>query len=937
MGRYLVISIVIFIIFSTTIISKIKAATIKGHVTEADSKDPLTGAEVYVKQNNKIYDISGLDGSYTLKNINPGSFTLVVSFISYETEETNITVSDDNDIVTVNFSLKPEYTYLNQIEVKASYDKESNEYAKSLEKKSDKVLNVISAKTIQLLPDNTTASVLQRMSGVSVERTSSGEARYAIIRGMDRRYNYTLVNGIKIPSPNDQYRYVPMDMFPADLLERLEVIKALTPNMEGDAIGGAMNLVMKDAPDTLTLNANIGSGFSELLTQRKYANFDKHTVSDKSPVDINGSSYQATPDDFTYKNFNYNPRKLPYDKIFGFSIGDRFLKNKNLGILIAGSYQNEYKGSDRVWLRPENQPQPGNVPSFDDIYIRQYNKQSVRYGLHSKIDYVFDANNKISLYNLYLNMSEVEYRYSIDTSLSIGRDGVGTGNTYLLWRSRIQNQSIYNSTLQGEHTLLKNFKLNWSGVYSLANNSLPDWSEYQTVQQVGFDINHNQIATPQVLNIPFYRIWTRNSDKDLAGYLDVNYHLRLWGQEVTLATGGLYRDKSRNNHYNEWDLIPKTSATGQPVVFDGSLTPDKFQFNGVTAGQGNPINPLTYSASEKILAYYFQATVLMHEKFSVLGGVRIENSEQGWQTAQDPKIAAGAVGTVKYQDILPGLHLKYILSNQQNLRLSYFTGINRPGFFEYVPYLIRGDNFDMSGNPNLKHATSNNFDLRYEYFPNPNDQILLGAFYKKIYNPIETGIRFTGTSSATLWPINADNALNYGLELAVSKFWGHVGVSGNYTYTHSRVTRPKLYYDSNFVAEKTTETGPLGGQSPHIGNISLLYKNPKSGLNAQLALVYTGKNITFISPYKGLDYWQRSTSQLGFSIEKRVLRYLTLYCKINNILNSPVLVEILQPNAYKTGKFALPFQTRDDRVTVQKDTYGQSFMFGIRFNNLAFK
>ncbi|MGS0099154.1 TonB-dependent receptor plug domain-containing protein, partial [Escherichia coli] len=89
----------------------------------------------------------------------------------------------------------------------------------------------------------------QRVSGVTIQRDNNGEGRYAIIRGMAPRYNNTLVNGIKIPSPDDKYRFVPMDVFPSDMLERLEVIKALTPNMEGDAIGGTMNLVMKSSPD----------------------------------------------------------------------------------------------------------------------------------------------------------------------------------------------------------------------------------------------------------------------------------------------------------------------------------------------------------------------------------------------------------------------------------------------------------------------------------------------------------------------------------------------------------------------------------------------------------------------------------------------------------------------------------------------------------------
>ena len=933
MLRYSIIKIALLSILFT-ITSKTQAATIKGLITDANTKEPLTGAEVYMKQNNQIYDISGLDGSFAIKDIKPGSYTMVVSFISYETQETNVNVKKENDILTFDFKLKPVSMDISQVNIYATYDKESNVYARSLEKKSDKVLNVMSAKTIQLLPDNTTASVLQRMSGVSVARTSSGEARYAIIRGMDRRYNYTLVNGIKIPSPDNKYRYVPMDMFPADLLDRLEVIKALTPSMEGDAIGGAMNLVMKDAPNTLTINANLGSGFSELLIERKYSNFDKSVVSVKSPADIHGESYVATPYDFTYKNFDYKTRKLPLDENLGFSVGSRFLKNKSLGIIIAGSYQNIYKGSNRIWFKPNNQPEPGNVPSFEDYYNRQYNTQSIRYGLHSKIDYAFNSKNEISLYNLYIEMDEIENRSSIDTSLSIGRDGVGTGNTYLKYRSKIQNQSIYNSTLQGEHTVFENLNVNWSAVYSLAKNDAPDWSEYQTVQEVGYDINNNHVSSPQVLNIPFYRIWTKNSDKDYAGYLNLSYHMKLFGQDATLAAGGLYRDKSRNNHYNEWDLVPKTSSSGDRIPYDGQLTPDKFQFNGTTAAQGSPINPLTYTASEKTSAYYVQASILIHQKLSILGGVRIENTEQGWKTAQDPKIAPGAEGTITYQDILPSIHFKYRLTDQQNLRLSYFSGINRPGFFEYVPYTIRDDNFDLSGNPDLKHATSNNLDFRYEWFPTTNDQVLIGTFYKKITNPIETGIKFNGTSSATLWPVNADNAQNYGFEVAVAKFWGHIGISGNYTYTNSRVTRQKLFYDTTFVAHNTTEAGPLGGQSPHVGNVSLLFKNPKAGINAQLALVYTGRNITLISPYKGLDYWQAGTYQLAFSFEKRIFKYFTFYCKVNNILNTPVLVEIMKPNIYKTGKFALPDQTRSDHVTVQKDIYGQSFTFGIRFKNL---
>ena len=153
------------------------------------------------------------------------------------------------NINTVDLQLEPDVSSMREVLVTGSTDRGSDRSVRSIEKNGDMVQNMLSEKTIQLLPDVTVANALQRVSGVTIQRDNTGEGRYAIIRGMDQRYNNTLVNGIKIPSPDDRYRFVPMDIFPSEMLERLEVIKALTPNMEGDAIGGTMNLVMKSAPE----------------------------------------------------------------------------------------------------------------------------------------------------------------------------------------------------------------------------------------------------------------------------------------------------------------------------------------------------------------------------------------------------------------------------------------------------------------------------------------------------------------------------------------------------------------------------------------------------------------------------------------------------------------------------------------------------------------
>lgn len=273
--------------------------------------------------------------------------------MGFETLIKNVEISNTTLNLNLNFDLQEKQVGLSEVVVVAKQNWESENYSLKRERESKNIINAIGAKTIQLLPDLTTASVLQRMSGVSLERTSTGDARYAIIRGMDQRYNYTLVNGIKIPSPNNKYRYVPMDMFPSDLLERLEVIKALTPEMEPDAIGGAMDLIMKNASNNLSVTANLATGFSQFLNDNGYKNFNKNLLNSKSPADINGPQYIATPQDFIYNNFDYKTQKLPLNTNLGFSIGNRFLKNKRLGVIIAASYQNEYKVSSNTWFNPD--------------------------------------------------------------------------------------------------------------------------------------------------------------------------------------------------------------------------------------------------------------------------------------------------------------------------------------------------------------------------------------------------------------------------------------------------------------------------------------------------------------------------------------------------------------------------------------------------------
>jgi hypothetical protein len=922
------------------------AQTIKGKVTDAATGEPLVGATVSLADT-KFATIVNLDGSYVLKNIPAGKYEIKVKYSGYEKEKIkDVQVKAGQEIKGIDFQLKNESKELSGVIVASSKNGETDKYARSLERRSDVVQNILSAKAIELSPDVTVANSLQRVSGVTVQRSSSGEGRYAIIRGMDQRYNSTLVNGIKIPSPDDKFRYVPLDIFPSDILERLEVIKALTPSMEADAIGGVMNLVMKTAPDKRTFHVFAAAGENVLFIDRSFATFDHSVINKKDPAEINGNNYIATDKDFARANLDQHKKTNPINLQTGITFSDRFL-NKKLGFLIAGSYQNNYRGSDAIFNVIDAQPtyrrnltvngmtgqNYDNNAKFGDANIRQYSTQNERIAINNKWDYIINKSNKISLFNLYVRLDEFQARYTVDTNVATN-PGQITYNT----RSRWQIQSIYNSTLQGQHNIKSNLKFNWSAVYSLAKQQVPDQADFNTTNVAVNGVLQQQQNLLKGMN----RIWTHNTDKDYAGYLNFIYTPTIHQTNVELSVGGLYRHKNRDNYYNSYSLSANGATQNYTDIYNAA-----YSFNPSGAGAPNLNTPNTYGLREEITAGYGQFKFMATHQLQILGGARIEYTNQNYTTAA-PKTYNLKDGRIWYTDVLPSLHLKYEITKKQSIRASYFNSLVRPGFFEITPYYLEAteDQYAAQGNPTLKHTTADNFDLRYELFPGGSDQVLAGAFYKTIHNPIETAFYTklitggnSGTSTAILTPQNFGDATNYGFELVATKYFGKFGINANYTYTHSAITTDKnyFYYDTTLVPARgntkvLSQTRPMQGQANHVANISLLVKDPKIGLDVQIAFVYTGEKLALVSSYYQLDTWQSPYSQLDFSFEKKIIKHFSLYGKMNNISNSKTRFFIKQPYVLENTLNRIPGQ--DDpmnSIFVQRDIYKLSYLLGLRF------
>ncbi len=434
----------------------------------------------------------------------------------------------------------------------------------SKEQFANSIVNIMSAHAISISPDITVANVMQRISGVSIERGNSGGGQYAIIRGMDKRYNTTLINGIKIPSPDNRNRYVPLDIFPSDLVDRIEVIKSLTPAMEGDAAGGVVNLVMKNAPDKFKAEGNIGTGYSQIFFNRDFSSFSKATVNLQSPAEKSGPGVYAPVTAFPYQNLVTTTGMPPINKNFSLTLGDRFLDNK-LGIMFSGSYQNAYKGSNSSVMEqsatvpPAPNENTAQQPAISNVYERQYSSRIDRSGVETKIDYNFNQDNAISLFATHLQLNERRVRLTSDTLLggyTTPDNFIGPYAIHTATETRSDLQSINNITLQGKNNLYKGLHADWSLAGSVAKRQVPDIAEFSIGQLVTPNTNTGTYKVGVKQTESESREWIHNTDKDLAGYLNLHYKTNIASRVALFALGGMYRHKERDNYDNTYNLTP---------------------------------------------------------------------------------------------------------------------------------------------------------------------------------------------------------------------------------------------------------------------------------------------------------------------------------------------------------------------------------------------
>jgi len=816
-------------------------------------------------QGTNIEAFTGLDGAYRLGPVPVGEHTVLFDYLGLQTGSATVTVVAGTP-VNQDMTL----VYAGEIEVRGSPLLVGQAKALNRQKNNSNISNIVASDQIGRFPDKNASEAAQRIPAVSLLR-DQGEGRYVIIRGTEARLNSTTVNGERIPSPEAGTRSIALDTIPADLLGRIEVSKTLKPDMDGDSIGGTVDLVTKRAPEETRVSASLGANYSDL-------------VEETAPL--------ATA-----------------------TFGTRFGPEKKWGLLMSGSGSDTKRGSDNI----EPDYDDGDL---DELEMRDYTTERKRYGITGDLDYRASITSNYFLRGLWTNYVDDEVRRA-------KTNAVGDNELERGLKDRTQESFINSLTLGGDNIVgesgVIDYRLNWNKSSEETANQLTSAFIQEDVE---FDpnvtpdsINPNNIqANP--LNEMVDEYWFDEIESEYKKAVEEDYIGALnftqgfykdSGFSGLWKVGGKYRQKTKDQNYNvsSWeseddlnfvDFIdnwqPETPFFGgiygnQMVPFEGpSQMRDLFN-SGLLEEERNLEEDLAdFNVGEDTWAGYAMTELLFGPKTSFMGGVRVESTKVDYLAYQlvldeegDPLDLEPVTGDKSYTEWLPQFSMVYKTGTDSQLRAAVTRSLARPNFEDMAPWrLLNLEDGEIElGNPDLDVTTAWNFDLMWEIYFKPVGIFSAGLFYKDltdiiyIFNVDEI---IDGEEFEVTQPRNGDSGELWGAEFAFQKnftdwqgFWGGFGLYANYTYVDSEARYPGR------------EATSLPGQSENVGNLALVYE--KYGISTRLSWNYNGKNLLEVGDDAAEDIWLDDHSQLDFLFHVQVGNKWGINLEFINITDEP--------------------------------------------------
>ncbi|MDY8135043.1 TonB-dependent receptor [Aquimarina sp. 2201CG5-10] len=944
--KLIIVTLILIISYSSL---QAQSGSVKGIITD-ENGIYMPGASVQINSINKA-TISDFDGKFTLVNVPEGNHTLKVQYLGFsDTEQqTNVEVSKTTFISIV---LKSKSVELDDVTI-IGYGNSGQARALNTQKNNINITNVVSTDQIGKFPDANIGDAVKRIPGITMQ-VDQGEARNIIVRGLSPQLNSVTLNGSRIPSAEGDNRNVQMDLIPSDMIQTIEVNKAVTPDMEGDALGGSVNLITRTAPQGFRLSATMGSGINFITDKRI----------------LNGSIL----------------------------IGDRS-KNKKFGWMVSASINDNDFGSDNFeaeWTDefefntgindPDGDPILEEVPVnpyTNEFQIRTYLVERIRRSFAANFDYQFNSNHSVFLKTMYNWRDDRENRFRLEHKIldaeDIGADDftVANGNVTRFpvevkrqtkgginnsrnKNRRLEDQRMQNYSLGGNH-LFGNVKVDWMASYARASEERLNerYAEYESEYIINNDNSDPEfpVYTPvnatDVNNLSGFEYGEITEENKYTKEEDVNFFVNLevpsdfFGKgdgSIKFGVRSRLKNKIRDNNFFEFDLesdfptlsdVPVRDYTDPDFLagsqYQAGIYADENWLGNLNLVNGESVPDeflrANFDVDENVYAGYVMANQKLSEKFSILAGVRVEHttiSATGNRIEDEENVVGEITEEQSYTNFLPGIHFKYDLSSQTIFRFAWTNTLARPNYVDLVPSLdvISGDEEIVAGNPDLDPTTSMNFDLMAEHYFKSVGIVSGGLFYKQIDNFIYTfrGETFddrfgTGTTGFDIFqPLNGDDASIFGVEIAFQRqldflpgFAKNFSIYLNYTYLTSSADGIR-----NEDGDVRSDLD-LPNTAPSIFNGSLGYNDDK--FSVRLSANFSEDYIDEIGGNSFEDRYYDQQFFLDFNASYAITKNLSVYADLNNITNQP-----------------LRFYQGISERTMQAEYYERRLTFGLKYD-----
>lgn len=905
---------------------------IAGIVVDSDTELPVTAVTIRVADS-QIRTTTDETGAFSLE-LPVGTYKIHASAPFYNTYVvTDLEIKAGETPEPLRVLLVPQVVKLDAIKMPVQLSQSSERGLLEQRMRSSRIEDSISTEEISRLPASSAGEAIKRVTGVSIVG-----GRYVFVRGLGERYSNTLLNNVEIPSPEPNRRVVPMDIFPASLLASLQTVKTFSPDQPGGFAGGSVQVFTKDFPEELTMSLSMSTGFNTQATgaegliypggdfdflgfddgSRKLPNIIQDRAADV-PIRERG---RFTPAGFTpaeiqefgqsFENV-WSPERqaLPINQGYKFSLGNsNTIFGKQFGYLGVISYGNSHsygtqvRNAFRIGLNETLSP----VTSYDV----ERTGNEVEWGTVLNTSLRFSPEHRTSLRTLFTHTAEDETRTWEGFNADRNTDMRST-------RLRYVERQLFSGQLAGTHNF--NFgepaleapeqpdvSMEWRLTYSRAARDEPD-----TRENIYEDRGDGTYT---------FRDVTQSGSRFFFDLEDDEYNARVdWkvrvGTEGLFKFGGLLRDRARTFDVRRFRFLPadQVDATvnlseSPEILFQSqNIAPRVFELRESTRSTDN------YLADHNIYSGYMMLDLPLSAKWQVMTGVRLESSDQE-VTTYDPFAATRKEinANLETLDWLPGLNVTYRLTERMNLRLAASRTITRPDFRELAPFeftdFVGGRT--ILGNPDLERTQIDNFDFRWEAFPQIGGILAVSAFYKRFQKPIEQIVQPQAEVRITYE--NAEGAHNYGLEIearqnlgvltdALSKF----SINTNAALISSQVVLPED------VGIQTSSERPLQGQCPYIVNISVGFEDPNWGISSAVAYNIFGRRLSEVGNHGVPDVYEQPRGQLDVSFSRMLANHFKFSVSAKNLLNPYV--------HYKIGE-----------ATYLEYKLGRSFSFGISYN-----